>query len=352
MASSVGAIRTGTCTPDARCGNLNWAVKGVVPVRPSLNQIGRDIGRDFAICQLQGSCLQHVPDFSTIVFDHAVRFVRVVDVFLGNGGTEEPSALMRGDSYRRGRKTQGSEALPIANLGTLSYMWCLICRVETLASCMRGPGAFVVSTVGSGVLQDVMPFCGSARAFTLQLPRLVQSGAECVVVALSSFAHRFGSDACRGSSRSWSMIMSWGRSPSRRSRSGAPRKGYSRHRPLAKPKALCHQSGERKRLEQVKHFISEHCDFGELKDVQRETLKRNHYVTGYPRRAWIRATGHANECEVGMGDGRVRTETLLQRLTQRHRNSDSRRFLLQFCHEGGRTNRVFSLATLWHHLTP
>ena len=84
------------------------------PRTPSLNQV--------AICQLQGSCLQHVPDSSTIgpdalsTPDHAVRLVRVVDVLLGNGGTEEPSVLMRGDSYRSGRKTQGSEALPIANL--------------------------------------------------------------------------------------------------------------------------------------------------------------------------------------------------------------------------------------------
>ena len=69
----------------------------------------------------------------------------------------------------------------------------------------------------------------SARAFILQLPRLVQSVAECVV-ALSSFAHRFGSDACRDPSRRWSMIMSRGRSPSRRSRSWALRKGHSRHR--------------------------------------------------------------------------------------------------------------------------
>ena len=205
---------------------------------------------------------------------------------------------------------------------------------------MRGPGAFVQSTDGSGVLQDVMPFCGCLETLAPRLrARLLCSyHGWCRVLrsVLSLLCLHWQTDSDPMRVETWvgvglyDHVMGSFTIPSL-ALCGAAKRIFASSA-VGKTKGTLPPVRRAKALEQVKQFISEHCDFGELKDVHIVTLKRNHYVTGYPRCTWIRATGHANECEVGMGDERVRTETLLQRLTRRHWNSDSRRILLQFCH--------------------
>ena len=131
------------------------------------------------------------------------------------------------------------------------------------------------------------------------------------------------------------MIVSLSRSPSRRSRSRSLRKEDVLD-PRDPEMVLLFANGSKAkgalppvrqslRLKEVKQFITEHGNFWETKNVQRVTGKRMHAVTGIISAHGFEQKPVKSE-EAGMGHVRVRTKTLLERLTQCYWKSDVRRF--------------------------